>query len=53
LDAPNGHMGQGYGSGGSGGSAKNYAGPLNWTGGDGASGMVAIAWGRASMPAGL
>lgn len=44
LSDPTGKPGTGFGAGGSGASAKNYAQPLNWAGGTGTSGLVRISW---------
>jgi len=44
LNNANGNPGQGPGAGGSGASAWNYHGPLNWSGGAGATGVVTINW---------
>ncbi len=44
VTSANGNPGQGPGAGGSGASAWNYHGPLNWSGGAGAVGIVTINW---------
>lgn len=50
LSAPNATNGFGPGAGGGGASSPDRTNPLNWTGGGGADGIIAFAWGGATLP---